>query len=87
MFWSESEYFCKLGAHAKFQNHMTTPSGRKANSSEERERKKREREIMLSITATSLARWRTHSARTNFKAEPQEPGQKNLLLRKENSVK
>ena len=38
----ESSYFCYLGAHAKFQNPMTTSSGRISNEPEER-KKERER--------------------------------------------
>jgi hypothetical protein len=40
-FWLESEYFCYLGAHAKFQNPTTILSGRISNEpGEKRERKK-----------------------------------------------
>jgi hypothetical protein len=43
-FLLESYYFCYLGAHAKFQNPTTTPSGQISNEPEERERRRRERE-------------------------------------------
>jgi hypothetical protein len=44
-FWLESYYFCYLGAHAKFQNPTTIPSGRMSHEPgekrEEREKRKK----------------------------------------------
>ena len=42
-----------LGAHAKFQNHRRTPSGRKVTQAE-RKRERRRRQKTLSIVATTF---------------------------------
>ena len=41
----ESKYFCYLGAHAKFQNFTTTPSGRMSKDRGETERKRERKKI------------------------------------------
>jgi hypothetical protein len=57
-----------LGAHAKLQNPMTTPSGRISNEPEERRKKKEEEKKMPFIVAdyvyASNQGQRTHSALT-----------------------
>ena len=38
--WMESLYFCELGAHAKFRNPTTTPSGILVRAVRKEEKKK-----------------------------------------------
>ena len=61
-FREESFYFCELGALAKFQNPMTTPSGRKVTAGEEEDRKKIN--IKNSRGLPKLLRW-SHKPRAD----------------------
>ena len=68
--------FCDLGAHTKFQNPMTTPSGRKGTRSEEG---RREREKTPLIVATMICLQHPRAAHA-----PQSDQNYNMIMMKKN---
>ena len=68
LFFSQNFYYFFLGAHAKFQNPTTIPSGRLSNELERKKEREKEEKKMPFIVANyvyaSSQGQRTHSAGT-----------------------
>ena len=60
----ETEYFCYLGAHAKFQTRTTNPSGRKVTQGE---RKKKKGKKIVNSGLPGARELLAHALRSNEK--------------------